>query len=317
MEQQMRGAGKFCIMPSRRYLCRVLFGILFLFNMRYVLFCQEVQITPLDSLESRNPVFQTFMQQVEQFYMESARGNTEVPVYFYRYTVQEGETLFSISARCSILYDTIASLNHISTADEPLEGKTIIIPAAQGLFIPEHPESDIEILLSKQGFPQTADIWYTVQNERFRFLAKERFTVTQRAFFLDPALRMPLEQSVLTSPFGMRTSPISGEFLFHNGVDLAAPLGTPVLACKAGTVESAVEGDDVFGNYIVIDHGGDMSSVYAHLSEIQVAEGVHVSGGSRIGLVGSTGASTGPHLHFEIRINGQAQDPSGLIRDFD
>ena len=98
------------------------------------------------------------------------------------------------------------------------------------------------------------------------------------------------------------------EFSFHKGVDLAAPIGTQVFACKAGTVESAVHNDRIFGNYIIIDHGGQMRSVYAHLSEIQVEKGMLVSGGSRIGLVGTTGASTGNHLHFEVWQNGERTD---------
>lgn len=294
-----------------------LLSLLFLFASETTLFCDEANITVIESLVSsvRNKTFQTFMQQVEKNYMETARGNKKLPVQFYSYTVQKGETLFTISARCNILYDTIASLNHISSASESIEGKTLIIPTATGLFIPAEPVSDIEILLSQQYYPQDNDIWYTINGEQFRFLPNERFESTQRAFFLDSSLRMPLEKSVLTSPFGMRTSPISGEFSFHKGVDLAAPIGTQVFACKAGTVESAVHNDRIFGNYIIIDHGGQMRSVYAHLSEIQVEKGMLVSGGSRIGLVGTTGASTGPHLHFEIRINGQAQDPGRLIRN--
>ncbi|HTA39450.1 MAG TPA: peptidoglycan DD-metalloendopeptidase family protein [Candidatus Acidoferrales bacterium] len=113
----------------------------------------------------------------------------------------------------------------------------------------------------------------------------------------------------ITSPFGWRSNPFGGSPDFHPGLDIAAPSGTTVTAAAGGTVIMA-QWYGGYGNYISIDHGGGYSTGYGHLSAIYVANGQTVSRGQAIGAVGSTGASTGPHLHFEVRINGKAVDPA-------
>ena len=99
---------------------------------------------------------------------------------------------------------------------------------------------------------------------------------------------------------------------WHSGIDLAAPTGTPVVATAAGiahVIESAIG----FGLHVVIDHGGGLQSLYGHLSAVDVVDGQVVSAGQLIGAVGSTGNSTGSHLHFEIDRNGIAEDPRGFV----
>ncbi len=113
----------------------------------------------------------------------------------------------------------------------------------------------------------------------------------------------------ITSPFGWRSNPFGGAPDFHPGLDIAAPTGTTVTAAAGGTVIMA-QWYGGYGNYISIDHGGGYSTGYGHLSAIYVANGQTVARGQAIGAVGSTGASTGPHLHFEVRINGKAVDPA-------
>jgi murein DD-endopeptidase MepM/ murein hydrolase activator NlpD len=107
--------------------------------------------------------------------------------------------------------------------------------------------------------------------------------------------------------------PVSSEFGprwggFHPGIDIALPTGTPIAAAKAGTVVFSGPNDG-YGNFVVIDHGGGLATAYAHQSRIVVGEGDHVNQGQVIGFVGSTGFSTGPHLHFEVRVNGSPQNP--------
>jgi len=98
----------------------------------------------------------------------------------------------------------------------------------------------------------------------------------------------------------------------HEGIDIAAPTGTPIRAAAGGTVISAgwLGG---YGNLTVIDHGGGVSTAYGHQSAFAVGGGQAVAQGQVIGYVGSTGHSTGPHLHFEVRINGSAVDPMGYL----
>ena len=106
----------------------------------------------------------------------------------------------------------------------------------------------------------------------------------------------------------MRVHPITGQNRMHNGLDMNGAMGDPIKAAKAGTVIlSGVKGG--YGNTVMIDHGGGMVTLYAHQSQLGVAVGDKVSTGQVIGYVGSTGQSTGPHLHFEVRIGGQPTNP--------
>lgn len=113
----------------------------------------------------------------------------------------------------------------------------------------------------------------------------------------------------ITSPFGWRSNPFGGSPEFHQGLDIAAPSGTTVTAAAGGTVIMA-QWYGGYGNYVLIDHGGSYSTGYGHLSAIYVTSGQAVARGQAIGAVGSTGQSTGPHLHFEVRIAGKPVDPA-------
>lgn len=99
----------------------------------------------------------------------------------------------------------------------------------------------------------------------------------------------------------------------HHGIDIAAPLGTPVEATRKGQV-TRVEWNDIYGNMIIIDHGGGIESLYGHLSGINIKVGYPVIAGTKIGSCGSTGKSSGPHLHFEIRKNGITENPMNYLR---
>jgi murein DD-endopeptidase MepM/ murein hydrolase activator NlpD len=116
----------------------------------------------------------------------------------------------------------------------------------------------------------------------------------------------------ITSPFGWRSNPFGGSPEFHPGLDIAAPTGTTVTAAAGGTVIMA-QWYGGYGNYVLIDHGGGYSTGYGHLSAIYVSNGQSVTRGQAIGAVGSTGQSTGPHLHFEVRIAGKPVDPAPRI----
>lgn len=131
-------------------------------------------------------------------------------------------------------------------------------------------------------------------------------TVMSRTVQRLGALEMPVT-GALTSPYGYRVHPITEREGFHSGVDLAAAEGAPVTAALAGKV-TEIGSDETYGDYVVLSHDG-ISTKYAHCSEILVEEGDQVRQGETIALVGNTGLSTGPHLHFEVWVEGQAVDP--------
>jgi murein DD-endopeptidase MepM/ murein hydrolase activator NlpD len=119
---------------------------------------------------------------------------------------------------------------------------------------------------------------------------------------------MPVANIRLTSSFGMRDHPISGRRRAHKGIDLAAPTGTPIHASADGIISKA-KWFGGYGLFVSIEHGGKIQTRYGHMSRLNVAEGQRVAKGDVIGFVGTTGRSTGPHLHYEVRINGEAVNP--------
>ena len=116
----------------------------------------------------------------------------------------------------------------------------------------------------------------------------------------------------VTSAYGYRVHPVTGAWSFHTGVDLGAAEGTPIYATRSGTVTTATY-SDVYGNYVTINHGDGYSSLYGHMTHYVVSAGEYVSQGEVIGYVGSTGWSTGPHLHFTIYYNGSTVNPMDYI----
>jgi murein DD-endopeptidase MepM/ murein hydrolase activator NlpD len=127
-------------------------------------------------------------------------------------------------------------------------------------------------------------------------------------------LRKPLSGTLqMTSGFGYRTDPFLGRPALHSGVDLREDFGQPVRATAAGVVIAAGPSGG-YGNMVEVDHGGGFSTRYGHLSTILVAPGQQVAPGAVIGRVGSTGRSTGPHLHYEVRADGEAVDPTRFLR---
>jgi murein DD-endopeptidase MepM/ murein hydrolase activator NlpD len=127
----------------------------------------------------------------------------------------------------------------------------------------------------------------------------------------------PLPHATLTQGFGPSDlalePPYGGYAHFHTGIDLAEPLGTPVLAADDGVVAAAATGTTGYGNYVVLAHGDGMATLYGHLAAALVRSGQKVVQGQPIGLEGSTGNSTGPHVHFELRLNGQPVDPRPFL----
>ncbi|MEC5387933.1 M23 family metallopeptidase [Uliginosibacterium sp. H3] len=146
----------------------------------------------------------------------------------------------------------------------------------------------------------------------------EQSTASRSVALMALPAHKPVGSVELGSPFGNRVDPITGHIAFHPGLDFAAPMGTEILAAGGGKVRFAGFQSEL-GNLVEIDHGNGLVSRYAHASRLYVKEGDIVAPGQRISAVGSTGRSTGPHLHFEILHEGRYVDPmqylTGLSRD--
>ncbi len=126
--------------------------------------------------------------------------------------------------------------------------------------------------------------------------------------------RRPVDAMRLTSSFGTRSDPFNGRRARHNGIDIPGPVGTPIYATADGIVGRAQRLGG-YGNYVEIDHGLSIQTRYGHLSAIAVVSGQRIRRGDILGYMGSTGRSTGSHLHYEVRIAGAPQNPVSFIAD--
>ena len=153
-------------------------------------------------------------------------------------------------------------------------------------------------------------------NTRFEEINKEILELAQgsiAAEYIGGELAWPVPgYTRITSKYGMRTHPITGVYKLHSGVDISAPTGANFIAANDGIVTKASY-NSAYGNMVIIDHGGGVSTLYAHGSEILVEVGQTVKRGDAVLKVGSTGYSTGPHAHFEVRLNGVVTDPMPYI----
>ena len=144
-------------------------------------------------------------------------------------------------------------------------------------------------------------------------LARAQIDHLNRVMVAVPVRKPVVGEVDMSSPFGVRTDPFLGRPAMHTGIDLRGETGEPVHATAAGRVTIAGR-DGGYGNMVEIDHGNGLATRYGHLSEIDVAVGQMVRIGQVIGKIGSTGRSTGPHLHYETRVNGEAVNPQKFLR---
>ena len=183
-------------------------------------------------------------------------------------------------------------------------------PAGQGgpLLVPARPQTaeDLQRQIDQlsQRLETKSDYLGLIESE----LMDERVKKNQ----LPTAL--PVEAQWNASGFGWRIDPFTGEQAMHEGIDFIAETGTPIVAAAAGIVVTA-EFHPAYGNMVEIDHGNDLITRYAHASKLLVKQGALVKRGQKIAAVGSTGRSTGPHLHFEVRYKGAAQNPNRFLQN--
>jgi murein DD-endopeptidase MepM/ murein hydrolase activator NlpD len=277
----------------------------------------------MTKLETSDLVFRQLVEAAESNMQNLQKNKNPDEVFIVQYTLKKDETLFSVSARCLIPYDAIVTLNGIRDTVNLVPGTVLLIPSAGGLFLPsETNRNDLDYLVRARLMsaslvsgeaPLRISVRFLKKNVIFYYYPAQRFSGTERVFFLKPDFVLPIEKPKLTSPFGLRNDPITGQLHHHSGVDLAAPLDTPVFAARAGTIKFT-GWDAVLGNYIVITHENSIETVYGHLKTVKARLNQKVNSGTIIGTVGTTGRSTGPHLHFEIRISDAAKDPAKYLQ---
>jgi lipoprotein NlpD len=198
------------------------------------------------------------------------------------YVVGPGETLAEISARSGVPAEDILEINGLDRASDVRAGELLFLLDGDA---PEPPRTALGPPPVAPGVPSVV--------------------------VASAALRWPLDGArsavFIGSPFGARHGRA------HEGIDLPAPTGTPVYAAADGLVVYAGDGIRGYGNLLVVQHAGDLLTVYAHNSALLVHQGASVQAGQRIALVGQSGRATGPHLHFEVRRGQIPQDPMTFL----
>ena len=230
------------------------------------------------------------------------------------YRVKKGDSVSKIAAAFSVSMDAIIASNNISNARSLKEGEVLRIPNMDGIPYTVKAGDSISKISQSMGVPLEAILDANdIQDDKIDagmnlFIPGARMKREDLKLALGELFIYPLKGSRLSSPFGWRNDPFTGVRSYHAALDLAAPQGTPVKAAMDGKI-SALGYNGTYGNYIIISHPGGYQTMYAHLYSTAVKKGDQVSQGTLIGAVGTTGYSTGPHLHFAVFKNGRAVNP--------
>ena len=220
----------------------------------------------------------------------------------------------SLMARCALLAGGLFLLAGKASAEERIDSGEAAPPPGVAAAQPTEGRTPVRISIGPQ-WVQPGEARYADRSTVAGKAAVVVFSTvpppTSRGARSGALLPAGLPVSArLTSRFGMRAHPIRGGMRAHSGVDLAAPYGSPIVATADGVIGTAGWAGG-YGLLVAISHGDGVQTRYGHLSRLNVAAGQQVRRGDVIGFVGSTGESTGPHVHYEVRVNGVATDPLG------
>ena len=218
----------------------------------------------------------------------------------------------------------------LAISKEEMEATVAVLEETQAVLEERRTESDAilrELAVKQEEFQALLDESEAMQDDLMSQIAKKEKELSKAKYEEKLALlaasgncppsnakwQTPVSGYTLTSPFGMRMHPVLGYNRMHNGIDMACAQGTPIYATRAGTVTTAAYQAGGAGYYVSINHGDGFASIYMHMTHFVVSAGQSVSQGQLIGYVGSTGVSTGPHLHFGISYAGSYVNPLAYI----
>ncbi|MCX7032020.1 MAG: LysM peptidoglycan-binding domain-containing M23 family metallopeptidase [Spirochaetes bacterium] len=246
-------------------------------------------------------------------------SSTAPPLSLMSWVVQPGDTIIGIAERLGMNPDTVSSLNRSNGrgVHNVVVGERILVPNQDGIKLAvrgnldelcrQHDLDPSEVLAvngrTRRDLAGTVILFFPgVQHEGYAL-----------SLSLGTAVTSPLGSWWQTSSYGRRADPFTGAASRHQGVDLAAPLGSAVRSVSDGTA-SVVAYNDVLGNYVMVRSPLNRTFVYGHMDRVFVSAGARIGQGDRIGTIGMTGKTTGPHLHFEVRENGVPVNPRLYLR---
>ena len=270
-----------------------------------------------ESDENENPLNNLFQDD------DSISQNEEPsPLTYQTYRVKSGDMIGFIADEFNVTQDTIISVNNIKQSRLIQPGQYLKIPSMPGIIYTvkkngETAESiakKYDINAEKCAFVNNLNISSELNAGSVVFVPDAELDWATRQEINGDLFKKPLHSRYwLSSPYGWRDSPFStGKRTFHGGLDMATSQGTPVYPALDGKV-TAVGFNSTYGNYVIISHHSGYKTLYAHMSTVNCKKGNFVYTNTMIGRVGSTGMSTGPHLHFTVYKNGKTVNPNLLL----
>jgi murein DD-endopeptidase MepM/ murein hydrolase activator NlpD len=251
---------------------------------------------------------------------ESLNDKNYPSLSYHVYRIKKGDMLGTIAENFGVTEDTLISVNNIKQSRYIQIGQYIKIPSIAGILYTVRKTGETAKSIAEK-YEVNDEKVTSVNNLKTNEVLKEGSIVFVPDAFLDWITRQEINGDLFqkpvhcwyycSSPYGWRNSPFTGSRSFHGGVDMACNLGTHIYAALAGTVTTA-GWSNVYGNYVIITHHSGYKTLYGHMSKIIATQGQWVSVNTCIGYVGTTGMSTGPHLHFSVYKNGVSINPENL-----
>lgn len=250
-------------------------------------------------------------------------GNeSAVELMYFTYRVKQGDMIGVIADTFGVTQDTIISVNAVRQSRLLQVGQYLKIPSMPGILYtvkkngetPETIAAKFEVSADKCARVNALEKTVAMNSGVTIFVPDAELDWVTKQEINGDLFRRPLHGRYwLSSYYGWRKSPFTGARSFHSGIDMAAPHGTSVYASLPGRV-AAVGYNETYGNYVIISHHSGYRTLYGHMSAVLVVRGQNVDMNTRIGRVGNTGLSTGPHLHFTVFKGGKTVNPLGLLR---
>lgn len=243
------------------------------------------------------------------------------PVTYQDYRVQKGDTISGIAKKFGLTnISTLIAVNDIGNVRALGAGQKLKIPSIDGITYKVKSGESLASIAAKNNISESAildvnDLSSDVlQANQVIFLPGAKMDQKALSLAMGDQFIYPIKAVYrISSSFGARKDPFTGKESYHKGQDFACPTGTAIYASMGGTVIFSGE-SWLYGKHIIIDHGNGYQTLYAHMSKIIASKGTYVTQGTRIGLVGNTGYSTGPHLHFTVYKNGNPINPMSVLK---
>lgn len=277
------------------------------------------EIIPLNELNQTDPnylaLYESSIASKSRFLKHERKKQYEQPD-IYRYKMKRGEDIWTLVARTSLTIDTIATLNRVDFIGMISAEKEVFLPDMLGIFFESGSTDKSRIIeMFKTSYGDVEDDILLIEDPlkppgQLYFVPEVQLPFLERAYLTGVVFYAPL-MGRETSGYGMRIDPFINEMTFHGGVDIAAEEGKRVHAARWGKVVYADKSNG-YGNLVIIMHELGYYTLYGHLDKILVEAGDDVESGQLIGTVGSTGKTTGPHLHFEIRRFNKTLNPENI-----